>query len=214
MEFESKKQEEIYKVLSQYGAMGVTALARELGIKNASGLHQHLNRQKFFKQNEDRKWDLPEKVINGNAEANKNKVAQLSVQTVESTIQLIRIQLEELMSHTNTLLAPISSIKKELDNKSAPPVAESAKVHSGLIQLNENINKIPVIIKTKKEMLSEEFLDLLLNVDWMELILDNGRKFFRETIETDLYDILLGNKDELSEKALASIKEYQTDKST
>lgn len=214
MEFESKKQEEIYKVLSQYGAMGVTALARELGIKNASGLHQHLNRQKFFKQNEDKKWDLPEKVINGNAEANKNKVAQLSVQTVESTIQLIRIQLEELMSHTNTLLAPISSIKKELDNKSAPPVAESAKVHSGLIQLNENINKIPMIIKTKKEMLSEEFLDLLLNVDWMELILDNGRKFFRETIETDLYDILLGNKDKFSEEALASIKEYQTDKST
>lgn len=215
MEFESKKQEEIYKVLSQYGAMGVTALARHLGIKNASGLHQHLNRQKFFKQNENKHWDLPEKVINGGKTNAAQLSAQAGVQAIESYLLAIKAQLEETMLQVNTAIVPIDSLKKEVAKipaPSEPPVAESAKVHSGLIKLNENINQIPVIIKSKKEMLTDDLFQLLLNVDWMELILDNGRKFFREVIETNLYDVLLGNKDELSEEALSCIKEYQTDK--
>lgn len=208
----NRRQEQIYQIIVNSGATGVTDLSKMLGL-SLSTMQKHLTGQKFFKINEKRKWDLPERVVNSAVEVNSNDSVQHSVQAMESTLQLLKLQLEEAITQTNSVLAPVQSLKRELPKlRSAPPVAESAKVHSGLIKLNENINQIPKILRAKKEMLTEDLLQLLLSTDWMELILDNGRKFFREVIETNLYDVLLGNKDELSEEALSCIKEYQTDK--
>lgn len=205
----NKRQEQIYKLLEQNGAMGVNALSREL-CESVSTVQKHLMAQKFFRQNSKRWWDLPDRIVS----ENKTVTVQNSVQTVESSVHLIKAQLEELTAHTSGALAAISAVKRDFAViQSAPPVAESGKIHSGLIQLNENIGKIPMIIRTRQEVVAKDLLQLLLNTNWMELILDNGRKYYREVIETDLYNVLLGEKYELNEEALTVIKEYQTDKS-
>lgn len=200
-----ERKSEITRVLAQKGALGVNALAREIGL-NVSTLQKYLHNQSYFRINESKKWDLPERVT---SDLRVNQLESLATVT-EASITLVRSNIEELLINVDNALAPLKILKRDI-GRIPPSVANSGTInlHPAISSLLENVAKYPEILKSKKDALSQENYELLQNVDWIPLILDMGRDFMTEVIDPEVYRLILGETTELSEDALIPLKKYQ-----
>lgn len=196
----------IYALISERGALGVNTIAKETGFP-LSTVQKYLSaQQNYFRKTPDRKWDLPEKV---NADITDSALV-LTVSLIESTILLMQTQLAEVQSTLGNALTPLSTLKKGIENKPAP-VADVPQLpkNEKLRKILEETDKLPEVIKSKKENLSEEMYKMLLNTNFLELILDMGDNYVGEVVTPELFDLLLGTKDELSDDVLNNLKDYQ-----
>lgn len=201
-----KYHKPIFEVISREGALGVNAIAKATEIP-LSTIQKYLDKQQtFFRKTEDRKWDLPENV---NADITSQSLI-LTANILENTILLIQSQLGELQNTVANTLTPVNTLKRGVENKPLPVAETTYKAkNTKLSKILEAIDKLPSLIKSRKENVSEELLELLLNTEWLELFVDLGYNYISDVIEPDLYELLLGNKTDLSEDTLTTIKEYQ-----
>jgi hypothetical protein len=200
-----ERKDQIIAVLSEKGALGVNALARELSIP-LSTLQKYLHSQNYFRMNESKKWDLPERVTTDL----KANTMTLMLNSLETAILLIQSQIEESRQAVANALVPVESLKRGFKSIQHP-VAESGTV--GLppkwSEALDMLAKFPEIIKSRKDKLSEENYNILRNVDWHYLYLDMGANYFINALSGEIYNLILGETDNLSEDALTTIKEYQ-----
>lgn len=199
-----ERKDQILRVLSEKGALGVNALAREIGVP-LSTLQKYLHNQNYFRMNDSKKWDLPERVTTDL----KTNTMTLMLNSLETAILLVQSQIDETRQSIANALVPVESLKRGFKNIQLP-VAESGNVglHPKWSEALDMLVKFPDIIKTRKDNLSEENYDLLRNVDWYHLYLDMGANYFINVLSGDIYNLLLGETDNLSEDTLTTIKEY------
>ncbi len=203
-----KYRDVILELINKHGALGVNAIQRETDIP-LSTLHKYLHNQNYFRQNTAKKWDLPENV---QSEIKADTVS-LYVNQLETSIQILRTQLDDIVHSATNLLVPAESIKKAIAHIQHP-VANSSDVGNKRLptkwrDIIEKIEELPKVIKSKKNTTTTEYYDLLRNVDWYELIIEMGLSYFRDVLSTEIYDVLLGQSSELSDDALENLKEYQ-----
>jgi hypothetical protein len=203
-----EKKELILAVLRDKGAMGVSTLAKEVGLP-VSTIHRYLHDQNYFKLNERRRWDLPERV---QTETNGNTLT-LMVSGLENAILFLKAQLEEVRNSVDGLLVPTNTLKKGITNFSiepALPVAIPSKraIPERIETLLETLDNLPKIIRSRKDFVKPETYEMLRKVEWLDLMLDYGKKALDDIINPELQDVLLGNQEEFSEDVLGILKEY------
>lgn len=204
-----ERKDEILHIINEKGPQGVNALATALGVP-LSTMQKYLHNQKYFRINDKRRWDLPENV---QADIGAQALA-LMVTGIETSILLLQTQLDEARIAADNLLVPTSSLKKALTAFKVPARPSVAKEDTRVIpeRLNlilDTLENLPKIIKKRKEFVSEEVYNLLMSTDWLNLMLDNGKKVVDSVINPELQDVLLGEKSEFSEDVLSILLEYQ-----
>jgi hypothetical protein len=200
-----ERKDQITKVLSSKGALGVNALARETGI-NVSTLQKYLISQSYFRQNERKQWDLPERVT---SDIRHNQLEMLAT-VAEGSIGLIRANVEELLINIDNALSPLKTLKRDIARIQLP-VAQSVNVqiHPLFQDILDKLEQMPAILKSGKDKVNPEMYDILVNTDWHKLVLEMGSLYFSNTISGEIYNLILGETDILSEDALTTVKEYQ-----
>jgi hypothetical protein len=203
-----ERKDQIIKLLTTNGAMGVNALAKALNAPTST-IQKYLHNQSYFKINDSKKWDLPEKVF---GEVKNNQLELLS-NVAYNSIALIRTNVEELLLNIDNALSPLQTLQRDI-KRFQPPVAKSSDVGFNSLprkwqDIVENLHQFPTVIKSKKNTTNPEMYKLLTNVNWYDLVLEVGLSYFRDTLSTDIYDVLLGQNDQLSEESIETLKEYQ-----
>lgn len=193
----------IFALISEKGALGVNELAKATDFP-LSTIQRYLTvQQTYFKKTQGRKWDLPERVNSDITDDSLN----LAVNITEDSIKLIRAQLTDALNAVENALIPLSTVKRGIKHK---PTPVAPKVNSEKLQdILEAADKIPTIIKSKKENLTPEMYDTLMSTKWLDIYLDLGNKYVVDVITTELYDLLLGVKKEMDDEIFSVIKEYQ-----
>lgn len=202
-----KYHDPIFKLITEKKeALGVNTIAKETDIALSTVQKYLTTQQTYFKKTGDRKWDLPERV--------KQEVSpeslQLMINGLENSILLIQTQTKELQQSIANLVPPINILKRNIRD-SAPPVAETPILNEKLVNKIASLDKLPKVIKSRKDSLTDDMYEMLMNTDWYGIFVDLGYNYLQEVIEPELYDLLLGTKIDLSEDALSTIKEYQKD---
>lgn len=203
-----ERKDQITKLLSTNGAMGVNAIAKALNAPTST-IQKYLHSQSYFKINDSKKWDLPEKVM---SDVKSNQL-ELLASVSKNSIALLRTNLEELLINVDNALAPLTTLERDI-KRFQPSVAKTSDVGFNSLpkkwqEIIENLQQFPTVIKSKKNTTNPEYYELLLNTNWWELVIEMGLSYFRDTLSTDIYDLLLGQSEQLSEDSLETIKEYQ-----
>ncbi len=196
----------IAAILVEKGAMGVTALATELDVP-VSSLQRYLTGQKYFKQNESRKWDTPEK-FQTNTELN---TLSKMVNNAKAGIELTIAQQEDLLLRLSNTLDAINILTKGIENfeepkikSSSPPVADQR--FATMLKDTETLRQA---IKQNKANIPADYYELILNYDHISLILEKGKTAARDFLDTELAPIILDDASELTEETIATLKEHQ-----
>jgi hypothetical protein len=201
-----KYHEPIFKLISEKGALGVNQIAKETEIPLSTVQKYLSTQQSYFRKNEDRKWDLPEKVTSDISDSSLT----LAVEVMENSIQLFKAQLEEMVQAAANVLTPINTIKRGISNKPAPVADKQPRVQNPkLAAILENVGRMPNLIKSKKSDLTDNYYQLLMNTDWLSMQLDLGDNYMKEVIVPGLSDLLLNQTEKLDEDTYTAIKDYQ-----
>jgi hypothetical protein len=206
-----KYKDDILKLITDNGPMGVNALSKATSIP-LSTLQKYLHKQTYFKINEDKKWDLPERV----ATDIRTNTLELMVNMVETSILLLKSQMEELQHNVDNTLTPIATLKRGLSAQA--PVASNqtgqSTIDPRLSEIMDMKATLISIFKKQKANIPDEYESLLFNFDYVGLVLKEGKQYTQSFLEDGLYNLLSGSTDELSEDTVEILKENQlTDKS-
>jgi hypothetical protein len=204
----NKYHDLILTIIGEKGALGVNQLARELNIP-VSTMQRYLHKQTYFRINENKKWDLPEKV----AGDIKSTSLLLMAEIVENSVMLLKAQLDELDQSVENIRGPLETLKKgvKVANLSAAgAVADKSDIaNEYMLYVDNEIQTLMKATKKYVQVCPEEYQTILLNVDWYHLVLDMGFKYVKEYISPELGDLFLEKTDNLSEDVIESLKEYQ-----
>lgn len=200
----------IFALISEKGPMGVNALARELNTP-VSNMQRYLHKQKYFRMNDNKKWDLPNNVM-GDI---KNTSLVLAADVLESSVMLLRTQLEEMSQYIENVINPLNTIKRGVKafGPAAGAVADKSDISNEYMLYVDN--EIQTLMKATKKYVGvcpEEYQEMLMNVDWYHLVMDLGFKYVKEYISPELGDLFLEKTDKLSEDTIDVLKEYQKNK--
>lgn len=200
-----KYHDDILAIISRNGAMGVNALQRELNIP-LSTLQKYLHKQTYFRMNDERKWDLPENITSDI----KSNTLSLTINVVENSILMLQSQLDEMKQSIANALAPIGTLKRGIDNLAPTPVAGKATpLDKRLSNLNDAALQYKVIVRKQKDIIPDQYLNLLINLDYVGLVFSLGAVYADEMLTGDIYGVLVGSITELSDDLLDVIKENQ-----
>lgn len=190
----------IKALITEKGALGVNALQRELGLP-ISTLQRYLhNKQSYFKMNSSRKWDLPENVFD------------VAIDNFDS---VITSQLSGITSLSDMLITQIKSTIVLLSSQRAPSPAvaevQPKNVYNDkrLQLIEENTQKLKEIFKKNMSNVPKIYKELLLNYDHIGLIIKKGDSYALSFLEGDIFSMLSGNAQELSEETLQTLKDNQ-----
>lgn len=199
-----KYHDPILTVINEKGASGVNVIAQLTGIPLSTVQKYLTTQQKYFRKTQDRKWDLPEKVTTDIS----NNSHTLVVTGIENSFLLFKSELDALINLVDNSLIQIEQLKRVVQNKPTP-VAENT-INPRLKNLQEKMDNLPRIIKSKKENIPKELLEILLNTNWTDFTLDMGANYLNDVVEPALYSLIIGESDYLDEDLLNQIKEYQS----
>lgn len=192
---------QIKDLLTKNGAMGVNQLQKEIGIP-LSTLQKYLDKQQnYFKKNHARKWVLPEVAV----ESEMSAMAENYVSIVESQLASISVLIETVMSQFKSTLTIMDANKPQTH----PVAGKSANIHPRLLNLDENTTLMVAAVKQHKKNIPEEYVDLLLNVNWLDLAIDMGAIYYKEVLGSELTDVLTGSRDTISDEILITLEKYQ-----
>lgn len=198
-------KDDILKLITTNGPMGVNALQRHLDVPTST-LQKYLHRQTYFKLNDDRKWDLPENVIG----EIKTNTLSLMANVVENSLLVLQSQMEEMQHALSNTLAPMQTLKKGVNNI-AVGVADKGNIDIDprLVKVSEEANKYLQIVKAQRANIPEEHKEIIFNFDLIALVLKEGQEYVRETVMDELSEILIGKSSSLSEELVQTLKENQ-----
>jgi len=202
-----KYQDRILTLISEKGPLGVNQLSRELEIP-LSTMQQYLNRQSYFRKNENKKWDLPENVM-GDI---KGSSLALAADVLESSIMLLKTQLEEMGQYVDNVLNPLNTIKRGVKgiNLAAGGVADKpSQMHRDIARVLDFSEKLQKAIKQNLSKIPDDYQDLYLNLDITAMIVHLGSDYINSEQTTDLTGVLLGETDELSENTIKVLERFQ-----
>lgn len=205
-----KYHDQILTLISEKGPTGVNQLAKALEIP-VSTMQRYLHKQTFFRMNEDKKWDLPEKVI-GDV---KSTSLTLVTDVIETSIMLLKSQIAELEHSVDNVLSPLNTLKRGIKGfaPAAGAVAGSSSksdiTNKHILDLDNDAQNLIKATKKYVQVCPQEYQELLINTDWYHLVTDLGYKYVKEYISPELGDLFLEQRDNLSEDTLEVIKEYQ-----
>lgn len=202
--------QDVHDVLSKEGELGVSVIAKRLDIA-PSTLQKYLERQTYFKKTVRAKWDLPERVnTEAAAKADETKLAILA-QSLETQVLLINTQLETVFSAMQTLATQTSLIKPHLEGfrGNSPSVAKenNGEVNKEWAEFYNQLSQLPGIIRKKKESITADQFELLLNVRWHDMALEIGSKALGP-ISDHVADLLLGQETELRDDVVDLLVNY------
>jgi hypothetical protein len=204
-----KYKDDILALITKNGPMGVNALQRELNVP-LSTLQKYMHRQRYFRINEDKKWDTPENVTSDI----QSNTLDLMVNSVENTIMLLSAQLEEIQQTTKNALIPISTLKRGVKNLSPtvanrPQSANNGEVDPFLLELDKVLKDGYVLYKKYVKVCPEEYQNLISNVDLVRLTVELGSTFVTNEISPELSALFLEKSTTLSEDTIEYLKMYQ-----
>src|SRR5258708_15334181 len=155
----------IKALIEQNGAMGVNALSKELNVP-LSTIQKYMHRQSYFKMNQHRKWDLPEKVVTDNVQSSINNFDTV----IESQLTGITSLSDMLITQIKSTITLLSAQKPILTSVAALP-GKSSNIDKRLVELSENAHKLQEIFKKSKSNIPEEYLNILFNYDHIGLVM-------------------------------------------
>lgn len=201
--------EDIKALLEKHGPMGVNALQRELKVP-LSTIHKYLDKQQnYFIKTESRRWDLPERHVNPIRQLTGTNSGDSVSTIIDSQLVGMQATYELLTQQISTILNLAVSLKPS--NNSTPVAKEdNGEVSKEWSDLYSQVSRLPGIFKSKKENLTPDQLELLLNVKWHSLVLNIGTKAFAP-ISDHLADLALGQeteiRDEIADLLVTYLKE-------
>jgi len=202
-----KYKDDILKLISEKGPLGVNAIQRELGYP-LSTLQKYLHKQSYFKINDDKKWDLPENHV---ADIKSNTLS-IMTDLIETNIKLIQSQVEEIQQSLHSALSPISTLKRGVSALTLPVADKSTNIpniHPLLFESDKNIQTALMVIKKYVQKVPEKYQDLLKNVDLYKLVIEMGSIYLNSTFNSEIASLLLEKTDELSDDMIQVLKNYQ-----
>lgn len=200
-----KYKDLILPLIKQNGPMGVNALSKAVDIP-VSTLQKYLHRQSYFKLTDDKKWDLPENV----AADIKSNTLELMTNVVENNIQLLRSQLEEMQLTLENTLTPIGTLKRGINNITTPVADKSnSTIDPRLSRIMLMSTEIKRVFNKQKANIPEEYDKLLFNFDYIGLVLKDGEFYTNTFLEGEIYELLAGKEQTLSDETVEILKENQ-----
>lgn len=199
-----KYYDDVLSYITEHGESGVNEISKALNVPLAT-MQRYLIRQTYFRKTVNRKWDLPH-----NVESDiKSNTMTLMVNSVENALLLVDSQMAEVQQAIQNALMPVNTLKRAVDMINLPVADNSGNIDKRLTKIAENSQKITDIIKKQKSNIPDEYSDVLLNLDYVGLVLAMGETFTEELLGGEVYGILAGKDKELSEEALETLKQYQ-----
>jgi hypothetical protein len=201
-------KETIASTLVQKGPLGVTQLATELDLP-VSTLHRYLTNQKYFKQTENRKWDIPE---NFEVATELNTLTKMA-NNVHASVDLLLAQHEDLTLRITGALDALKILMKGIETFDEKRATKSNKEHpvadSRLVDMDKGSKSLREAVKQNKSNIPSEYYELLYNYDFISHVLTTGRDIAKDFLEKELAPIILDGDLELSEETVETLKEYQ-----
>ncbi len=193
-------QAEIKTLIERNGEMGVNALSKELKVP-LSTMQKYMERQTFFKKTKSRKWDLPERVATGESLSSVDNYQTV----IDSQLNGINAMFELLTSNIRSTLLLLAAQKPILQPVASPTI----NIDPRLSKIVEFETKIQDVFKKQKHNIPETYRDLLFNFDYVGLILKEGQTYANTFLEDEIYELLSGKVQELTEDTLSILKENQ-----
>jgi len=190
--------------ITEHGESGVNTLANAFDIP-LSTMQKYLERQSYFKKTERRKWDLPENV---NADI-KSDTMVLMVDSVENALLLIKSQVTDLQLSLDSSLIPISTLKRGINNITAPAATKSIDIHPSILQLNENAKITQTVFKKYVGVCPQKYQDLIKNLDLYKLIIEKGTDYLNAGFNADLTALFLEQTTDLAYDTVQLLNQYQ-----
>ncbi len=189
----------IILLLRDKGALGVNELAKLVDVP-VSTLQKRLHTQSYFKQNDDKKWDLPQNVAESQA-----------TMTIEDFDVLISAQLTGIQSMYNMLTTQIKSVITLMSAHKPKPttVAVNEPIHSEITAIMDEMATLSNIVKKFREAFTKEEFSLLNNADWVSMRCYLGKDIFLNEVTEEIATHIQTNGDKLSEKTMNHIKDFQ-----
>ncbi len=194
-------QPHIRKYLEENGPTGVNELSKAVNIP-LSTLQYYLDKkQTYFKKNNQRKWVLPETHVSAEISVVSDKLDGI----IDSQLSSINVLVNTLMSQFNATVTLLQQQKMQ-----STPVAEiPRKLDKRLITMQEDAEKVYSIFKAKKSDIPEEYRSLILNLDYIGLVLTYGFNFTLNLLENEIYSLVAGKDNTLTDETINIIKECQ-----
>jgi phosphatidylserine decarboxylase len=199
-------KEEIEELIRTNGEMGVNAIA--VGIsKPVSSVQKYLERQNYFLKTPNRKWELPERVMERVLSEFEGKSQDLAIRegliTIESTLVAMDA-VKAKLSNVAQLLEKFNAMTKV----QTPPVADKTKVNSKFEKRIIELDRMHKALKAHIDRVPDSYKELLSNLEYMEMAWRIGAIAMDE-INEELTSLITGEKTELQESTIALFKQYQ-----
>ncbi len=199
--------EDVERLIRERGeALGVNAIAQALEVPVAT-MQKRLEKSKFVKTPQ-RKWDIPENAVlsTSNQEAYANALdSHISAIKAYTDILVNTLDTATTLISTQRVLAPSVAEVSSLGTNNTP------KLDKRLEDVIENIRLLPKMIKEHINKFPEEYHALLGNMDYMDAFIQIGRVGLN-TLMNELNEIILEDREFLSDEALTMLKRYQKSK--
>lgn len=194
----------ILEYVTKNGETGVNELSKALEVP-LSTMQKYLEKQSYFKKTQNRKWDLPENVA---ADIKANTLA-LMVTNVENSLLLLQAQMDEVRHNLTTAMAPIGTLKRGVENIVAPVANSPKAIDQRLYKFEEELSIMPRAMKTHKDRLPEEYRELLLNADWIDIGIEKGFRYMHDMLGPAIAEMIADNDVGLSTEFVEVIEKYQ-----
>lgn len=198
-----KYKDEVEKLIQTNGAMGVNALSKALDIP-LSTIQKYMHRQSYFRMNVQRKWDMPTNVTTKEI----NEAINNFDNVIESQLSGITSLSEMLITQIKSTITILSAQKPVLTPVAALP-DKSVNIDPRLINVNEEVQKLKDVFKKQKSNIPDEYVDLLNNYDHVGLYLKEGKDYVTNMLQDELFELLTGQTQTLSEEAIQTLKDNQ-----
>ncbi len=181
--------------------MGVNAISKALNVP-LSTMQKRLEKSGLVKTAQ-RKWDLPENVQNAAFNSTSADISSV-LKTQAASVNNV---LEMLQSGMSTLTTMINAASFTPSVASSVP-NNTKKIDKRVEKLIDQVEGVRLVVKEHKDKIDPEYVELVLNVDWIALMLYKGLDRFNEVYQ-DISSVILKEKDKPEDSTLDLFEMYQ-----
>lgn len=191
---------QILALIEKNGALGVNAISNSTNIP-LSTVQKYMHRQSYFKMNSHKKWDLPENIVANEVNASLSNFDTLIASNLTGITSLSEMLITQIKSAI-TLLSTQKPVYATVADR-------SVKLDEHMDRLNIFINNLQKAIKEHMSNVPEDYLDLMRNLDISKMCIYEGLEHMTSEHLRDITDLLLGDRDILTDDSLKMIEKYQ-----
>jgi hypothetical protein len=190
-------REQIEKLILDKGPQGVNAISRALDIP-LSTAQKHMEKQRFFVKNDQRKWDVPSNAM----EVEVAKAQGNFADVIDSQLAGLDSLLELLSSNLRSVVTLLKS------NRPTAPVVSRSKLNPVLEKMAEQVEYIEKTIKEYEKKIPKEYKELFINLDLYAFHTQEGFRYIREVFGPQFSEMLLSEV-ALTDELIGVLEQYQ-----